>query len=124
MPSLILVVEDEPLIRRVTCHFLESAGFRCISAGTAAEAMELLDGRDDPDLLVLDVRLPDISGPEMALQVRDRHPNLSVLFVSGWVDGLSSSTLEPLRWDFLPKPFTGEELVKAVHRMLPIHSGE
>ena len=124
MPPLILVVEDEPLVQRVTCHFLEAAGYRCLSTATAAEAIAVIEGGQEPDLLVLDVRLPDLSGPELALRLREHRPNVAVLFVSGWVDGLQATTLEPLSWKFLPKPFTGEELVKTVQQMVPLHSGE
>ncbi len=122
VPPLILVVDDEPVVRRVTCHYLVSAGFGCVSAGSAAEAMAAVGTGNEPDLLLLDVRLPDLSGPELALDLHQCYPNASVLFVSGWVDGMLSEKLEALRWEFLPKPFTSAELVSVVHRMLSTHS--
>lgn len=119
MPPLILVVEDEPQVARVACQHLAEAGFACMSAASAADAMVMVSAGRVPDLLLLDVRLPDVPGPELALRIHARYPRLPVLFVSGWVDGLTDSAhLEPLRWDFVPKPFTGEALVGAVQRLL------
>ena len=82
VPPLILVVDDEPVVRRVTCDYLESAGFGCVSAGSAAEAMAAVGAGQRAHLLLLDVRLPDLSGPELALELRQRYPNASVPFVS------------------------------------------
>jgi two-component system cell cycle sensor histidine kinase/response regulator CckA len=117
--QLILVVEDEPQVARVTCQQLVEAGFSCMSAGTASDAMSMVSAERLPDLLLLDVRLPDLPGPELALRIHARYPRVPVLFVSGWIDGLTDAAhLEPLRWDFVPKPFTGEALVAAVRRLL------
>ncbi len=119
MTPLILVVEDEPPVRRVTCAHLERAGFRCLDAETADRAQRILAAGTVPDLMVLDVRLPDVPGPAFALQVHRHHPAIPVLFVSGWIDGLAdSTTLAPLRWGFLQKPFSGEALIGGVKRLL------
>jgi len=117
VPPLVLVVEDEPVILRVTCHHLEDAGFACVNADTATHALAIL-AETVPDLLVLDIRLPDIPGPELALVIHRRYPTIPVLFVSGWIDGLADAgTLAMLRWEFLQKPFTGEALVAAARRL-------
>ena len=119
VPPLILVVEDEPQVSRITCQHLAGAGFTCVSAASAADAMDMMSGGRLPDLLLLDVRLPDLPGPELALRIHARYPRIPVLFVSGWVDGLTDAAhFEPLRWDFVPKPFTGDALVGAVRRLL------
>lgn len=119
MPPLILVVEDEPQVQRVTCQLLEDAGFTCVRADTAADAMAILAAGPIPDLLVVDIRLPDIPGPELALRIHTQYPRIPVLFMSGWIDNLTDATrLGPLRWSFLPKPFTGETLAEAARRLL------
>jgi two-component system cell cycle sensor histidine kinase/response regulator CckA len=119
VPPLILVVEDQPLVRNVTCRFLVEGGFSCLAAATAAEALEILDAGQLPSLLVIDVRLPDLPGPELALRIHIQYPRLPVLFVSGWVDGLTNAAhLEPLRWEFLQKPFTSEKILEAVRRLV------
>jgi two-component system cell cycle sensor histidine kinase/response regulator CckA len=119
VPPLALVVEDEPPVRRVTCQYLADGGFECVDAETSAHALELLAKGTLPDLMVLDVRLPDLPGPALALRVHQQHPGLPVLFVSGWIDGLADAeTLAPLRWAFLPKPFTGDQLLQAARGLL------
>jgi DNA-binding NtrC family response regulator len=115
----ILVVEDEPLVARITCRFLEEVGFTCAIAGSAGAALQLIDNGAVPDLIVLDIRLPDLPGPELALRIHSRYPRIPILFVSGWVAGLADpDRLAQLYWDFLPKPFKGERLGDAVRRML------
>jgi len=119
MPPLVLVVEDEPLVRGVTCRYLAEAGLRCLDAETGQEAIRLVERGAVPDLTVLDIRLPDMPGFAVALRIHQRHPQIPVLFVSGWVDGLADPhTLGDMRWEFLQKPFTGEQLVETAHRLL------
>jgi two-component system, cell cycle sensor histidine kinase and response regulator CckA len=114
-----MVVEDEPPVQRVTCQHLEDAGYDCVKADNAAGALNLLAGSRLPDLLVLDIRLPDLPGPELALRIHSRYPRIPVLFVSGWIDGLADGArLGVLQWDFLQKPFTGDTLVDTVRRIL------
>jgi two-component system cell cycle sensor histidine kinase/response regulator CckA len=72
-----------------------------------------------PDLLVLDIRLPDLSGPYLAIRIHQRHPDLPVLFVSGWAESLNlASKLEALHWGFLQKPLTGDALTHAAWWLL------
>jgi two-component system cell cycle sensor histidine kinase/response regulator CckA len=118
VPPLVLVVEDEPQVLSLTCRFLEAAGYACISARSAEEGLRLIEHGDVPDLLVLDIRLPGASGPELALQVHTRYPDIPVLFMSGWVAGVTDADLAALRWDFLPKPFTGPDIAFAAGRLL------
>jgi DNA-binding response OmpR family regulator len=125
MRQFVLVVEDEPEILRVTCRYLEDAGFRCLTATTAARVMELLARGRPPDLMIIDVRLPDRLGPELALQVHDRYPRIPVLFISGWVGRLVDPwRLAALKWDFLPKPFDGPELLGAARQLLGLSPHE
>ncbi len=121
MSPLALVVEDEPLVARITCAYLEEAGLSCVTAGSAAAALEVLKEGHAPDLLVLDVRLPDLPGTQLALRIHDQYPGVEipVLFVSGWVDAVNAATqLERLRWGFLPKPFSPEAMADAARRLL------
>jgi two-component system, cell cycle sensor histidine kinase and response regulator CckA len=123
VPALILLVEDEPAVQRVTSQRLEEAGMVCLAADSATQAMEIVAGGAVPDLLILDIRLPDLPGPELALRIHSHYPRIPVLFVSGWVDGLANpGKLEALEWGFLQKPFTGEALLEVVRRMLPARS--
>ena len=121
MSALALVVEDEPLVARITCAYLEEAGLSCVTAGSAAAAMEVLEAGYVPDLLVLDMRLPDLPGTDLALRMHARYPGIRipVLFVSGWPDAINAATqLEKLQWGFLPKPFSPEAIAAAARRLL------
>ena len=118
---LILVVEDEPTVQRATCRMLELEGYACLPAQDAGEALELLSDGRIPDLMVIDIRLPGMSGPELALRIHTRYPRIPVLFVSGWVDGLADPTqLDRMHWGFLAKPYNPGALVGAAKRMLGI----
>lgn len=116
---LILVVEDEPTVQRATCRMLELEGYACLAADDAPQALAVLGSGRIPDLMVIDVRLPGMSGPELALRIHDRHAGIPVLFVSGWVDGLADpATLDRMRWEFLAKPYYPDALVSLTRRML------
>jgi DNA-binding response OmpR family regulator len=117
VPPFVLVVEDEPQVLTLTCRFLEEAGFACMSAKSAAEGLAAINQRV-PDLLVLDIRLPGPSGPELAREVHASHPHIPMLFMSGWVGGITDTELGGLRWDFLQKPFTGPDIAFAARRLL------
>jgi CheY-like chemotaxis protein len=118
---LILVVEDEPTVQRATCRMLELEGYVCLPAQDAGEALELLGAGRIPDLMVIDIRLPGMSGPELALRIHTRYPRIPVLFVSGWVDGLADpAQLDRMHWAFLAKPYNPDALVGAAQRMLGI----
>ena len=118
-PHLVFVVDDDPGVLEVTCRFLREAGFECVEANTGAELMALLDGGRIPDLLVLDVRLPDVPGPELALRVHTRYPRIPVLFISAWpATANHPRELDVLRWEFVQKPFTGEGLTAAARDLI------
>jgi two-component system, cell cycle sensor histidine kinase and response regulator CckA len=100
---------------------LELEGYVCLPTQDAGEALELLGGGRIPDLMVIDIRLPGMSGPELALRIHTRYPRIPVLFVSGWVDGLADpAQLDRMHWAFLAKPYHPEALVGAAQRMLGI----
>jgi CheY-like chemotaxis protein len=114
----VLVVDDEPQVRALTTRILDQAGFTVAAASSASEALELLVG--GVDLMVLDVRLPDLNGPDLALQVWRRRPALPILFISGWAEpAVSDPGVQALVHDFIPKPFTHDQLLTAVRRLLP-----
>ncbi|MEO0322673.1 MAG: ATP-binding protein [Myxococcota bacterium] len=110
----ILVVEDEDGVRRVMVRHLRRRGYTVRGAATVAEALRLVD-EAAPDLAVTDMVLPDGTGGELALALRDRVPGLPIVQVSGY----SEETLEGSRdIPFLAKPFTPKELAAVVARTL------
>jgi DNA-binding response OmpR family regulator len=118
--AFVLVVEDDFAVKQTTCRFLIQAGYACGSVGNAHAALTALRAGPVPDVLVLDVRLPDLPGTEVAIRAQDRVPGIPVVFVSAYTVELSEfQTLTGVRWQFLPKPYTADELVTAVGRFVP-----
>ena len=114
----VIVVDDEPQVRRLLTRMLGEEGFAVTPAGCGTEALSLLVDR--ADIVVLDMRLPDISGPDVARQAWRRWPDLPILFISAYPEpALRDAASEELVQDFLCKPFTRDQLVDAVLCLLP-----
>ena len=113
------MVDDEPQVRRLLTRMLDEEGFAVTPAACGAEALALLV--DPTDIVVLDMRLPDLNGLDVARQARKRWPNLPILFVSAYPEpALHGGKAEDLIEAFLCKPFTRDQLLEAVLRMLPV----
>jgi two-component system OmpR family response regulator len=112
----ILVVDDEPQVRAAVVRILSGWGFRVREAETAQEGMAVLTSfiRERPQLVIIDIILPDGSGVQLARQIREEFPDQRILHMSGYArevvagEGLSADE------EFLPKPFTPEQLVEKV----------
>jgi PAS domain S-box-containing protein len=103
----VLLCEDEPLIRMVMVEMLQDLGVDAIEAGTAGEALAALDSR--VDMLISDVHLPDGSGIELAEQVRQKYPNMPVVFATG------NTMKPPIKNSIvLAKPFHEDDLARAL----------
>jgi PAS domain S-box-containing protein len=112
----VLVVEDEPAVREVTRRILERAGYDVIVADSAAEALEC---DDDFDLLLTDVVMPKMLGPELAEILRERHPGLPTLYMSGYsYDVMVSEGRLTEDTVLVQKPFTEAELLRGIRAVL------
>ncbi len=116
----VLLVEDEPGVRAFAKTALERLGYRVLVAGDGSEAEAVASASATSiDLLVTDVTLPGIAGPEIARRMLDAKPELRVLFISGYTEdesvrrGVRASGVA-----FLPKPFTAEVLGRRVREVL------
>jgi two-component system cell cycle sensor histidine kinase/response regulator CckA len=117
----ILVVEDEPPLRRLVARVLGEGGYRVFVAGSGPEALELLDDMEaPPDLLLTDVVLPDgLQGNELALEFTSRVPGLPVLYMSGHPrDAIVHAGRLDEGVHFLGKPFTPQGLTAKVREVL------
>lgn len=117
MSAKILVVDDDPRLRELVRFTLARAGFTVHEAADGVEALALVD-RLEPDLLVLDVLMPELDGLSVCRQVRARRPT-PIVFLStrgDWVDRVTG--LDSGADDYLPKPFTPAELVSRVRAVL------
>jgi PAS domain S-box-containing protein len=116
----VLLAEDEGSVRRLACAFLKAGGYQVLEAGHAAEALELMERRAGRiDLLVTDVVMPQMTGPQLAKHFRVRRPEGKVLFVSGYLDPRAVAGAELAEGQpFLRKPFTRRELLAKVRHVL------
>lgn len=116
----VLIVEDEEMVRVMMQRMMRSAGYDVLAVDNGDEALLLLNHHDQRiDLLLTDVVLPRISGPELVEQVSLMHPGLAVLYMSGHTDNpalLESVRSAELR--LIMKPFSGAELTRIVRLAL------
>ena len=116
----ILLVEDELVVRRLVAEILESNGYSVLQAGDGPSALELLRRHTGPlDLLVTDVVMPGMSGPDVAGAVAAMRPGTQVLYISGYTDSSVGhhGVLEP-GVAFLQKPFAADVLTRKVREVL------
>lgn len=112
--SAILVAEDDPALRRLVCRFLREMGHPVLEASSGEEALHLAsDHHDRIGLVLTDVRMPGMSGCELARAVLCAEPSVSVVYMSGYVD----VELEP-RAPLVRKPFHLAALAEAVRDAL------
>ena len=115
----ILLVEDEAAIRKLMTRQLESAGYRVTTAVDGQDALDRLGEASPLDLLVTDVVMPRLSGPELARRLRAEQPDLPVLFMSGYSEGDDLALIEELgRTNRLQKPFAPSDLRAEVAEIL------
>jgi len=117
--EIILLVEDEPLIRELSRDMLERQGYRVVLASNAKEAEQIGGGAGSFDLLITDAVMPNITGAELARRLRTSHPGLKVLIISGYAD--EPGEREENGADgaaFLQKPFSADSLGRKIRQML------
>ncbi len=116
----ILLVEDEDAVRDLARLVLERQGYRVMTAANAGEALEIVERKDQPiDLLVSDVVMPGVSGPELARQVRRIRPGIRTLFLSGYTEEMIGQRSRIEGADaFLSKPFTPQSLTRELREVL------
>ena len=117
---LILLVEDEPLVRRTVARMLEAEGFTVVDAEHGQAAHDLLATSGlRPDLVVTDLRMPYLNGAELGDAVGRLRPGVPVLYMSGF--GSETTTWispEALTHCFIAKPFSRDQLLETVRRCL------
>ncbi len=115
----IMVVEDDPALRKLVVTILKSAGYQVFETASGQEAILLSEKLGGPiDILLSDVVMPGLSGPELVGKIRSAHTNLKVLFISGYDADLMSRALPEGNTHFLPKPFTPHELLSKIGGLL------
>ena len=117
--AIVLVVDDEALMRELQSRILAAGGYQVIEADGAAAASDILKSGQHIDLLIADLDMPDVTGEEIVLQIRAARPGQKVLYVSGNVDRLlDARQILDDGEAFLDKPFTARGLLEAVSLLL------
>ena len=125
LPALkVMLVEDEEAVRAFATRVLERSGVQVIAAGAPADALAAAHGAP-VDLLISDVVMPGMTGPELADALRPLHPGMAVLYMSGYVEqSLTKRGLERSGDGFLSKPFSADDLLAAVHDALAVERSD
>ncbi len=116
----ILVAEDEDGVRSLTREVLEKYGYRVLEAANGEEALVVADQHQGPlDLLLSDVVMPRMGGPELAQALLQRRPTVKVLYMSGYTDHpMVRRGVVDAGVAFLQKPFTPTLLVSRIRELL------
>ncbi|HMC63478.1 MAG TPA: PAS domain S-box protein [Gemmataceae bacterium] len=116
----ILLVEDEEAVRTLVRHVLQRAGYTVLEAGEGEEALQIASQHPSPvHLLITDVVMPRMSGPELARRLQVRHPSLRTLLISGYVEKAASRPgVVSAPEEILPKPFAAATLLRKVRQLL------
>ncbi|HEX3402057.1 MAG TPA: response regulator [Acetobacteraceae bacterium] len=107
-----MIVDDDPEVRVIVAEFLEDFGYRVLQATGGAEALELLARTPDLSMIISDIRMPDMSGIELADVATQRRRDLKIILISGYFISQQVSRR------FLRKPFRMKELEAAVRAEL------
>lgn len=110
----ILLVEDEPAVKGLFAQALRREGYTVHEARNGVEALEVEQTIEHVDVLVTDVVMPFMKGPELARHLREKQPDLKVIFVSGYV---APGELGPHQ-ALLQKPFVRQQLIEKVKEVL------
>jgi len=118
MTQKILMVDDELQIVRVVRSYLEKAGFRVVTASNGQEAL-FVARQEEPDLVVLDLQMPQLDGLEFTRRIRAEQPTLAIIMLTARVEEMDRILgLELGADDYVTKPFSPRELVARVRAVL------
>lgn len=121
---VVLVAEDNPVVRKVAARVLERAGFVVVLAPDGLRAIEILDSDDHFDLVFSDVMMPGATGLEVWEYAQTRRPRLPFLFASGYyAEAVGEDLPQRTRTEVLAKPYDSSGLLRAVERTLAAELG-
>jgi len=115
----LLLVEDEDAVRLFSARALREKGYTVIEADSGETALELIERGDKFDLLVTDVVMPKMDGPTLSKKIKDIHPDLRTIFISGYTEDTFRKNLgHDAKIHFLAKPFSLKDLAAKVKDVL------
>lgn len=121
----VLVVEDQPDVRKPIMLSLTKAGYEVVEAEDGQQAIHLLNAGDNPlmvDTILCDLRMPRINGTEAIAYFRREYPSVPVVVLTGYPDvGLAVSLMKQGVLDYLVKPISREELLTVIRKAVSQH---
>jgi CheY-like chemotaxis protein len=120
--TVVLVVEDEMLVRMSAADILQDAGYHVLEARDGIEAIAMIEMREDVAALFTDVGLPNMNGVALAKIVSERWPHIGIVITSGAIPPGVKLEL-PTNARFLQKPYLPEALLQEIKAVLPSVSG-
>jgi len=116
----ILVVEDNHEVRKVTGRILRMQGYRVLEASNGGDSFSISKQHEGPiHLMITDVVMPEMNGPQLAKHLISQHPEMKVLYMSGYVKNfISHQGILGKEMNYIQKPFTVNELAKKVREVL------
>lgn len=116
--KMILIIDDEYLVRKTLSYHLQKEGFDILEAETGADAIDLLASHDI-DLVICDLKLPDIDGTALIKKIKEINKLLSIIVSSGCINReILNSAMENGASDYLEKPYLKEKLLSIIHKIL------
>ena len=117
--EIILLVEDEGPVRMFASRALENKGYTVLQAQSGEEGLaSFVENKDIIDLIITDVIMPTMDGPTLVKEIKKTHPDLPVIFVSGYAEDILRNDLEADEFHFLSKPFSLKDLAEKVKLIL------
>lgn len=115
VPAKVLLVDDDALIASATAALLEDLGHRVAETHSGAEALALMRNGFAPDIVVTDYAMPGMTGMDLAVAIRERHPKLPILLATGYAELQGTQPIELPR---IAKPYTRQQLSAEIMRLV------
>ena len=121
--SKIMVVDDEQDLREMVCLFIETEGYEVVDAKNGKECIEKLKDGCAPDLILLDIMMPEMNGLETIKKINEdpSWKNIPVVFLTAHMDSIAKTEERLLAKDYIKKPFELEYLKQKIDNILKIH---
>ena len=118
-PSSVFLVDDDASVRRALARLIKSAGHRVQTFASAREFLDSQAGGDEAACLVLDVRMPGVTGMDLQRELQTLHRDVPIVFITGHGDiPMSVKAMKAGAVDFLPKPVKDTDLLRAIEQAL------
>jgi two-component system cell cycle sensor histidine kinase/response regulator CckA len=121
----IMIIEDDRMVRRIAERILQQAGYKVLCAASGEEALTLAAGLDSaPDLIVCDMVMPSMSGPEVLDRLKERWPWVRHFYISGYMPEKEFKSVAINGGNFMAKPFTSQQLLDMTSKVLNLPATE